>query len=308
LRIGTRGSLLALRQATCVRDLLAKEHPGIETDLVPIVTSGDRITNRPIAKIGGKAVFVKEVEQALHSGDIDLAVHSLKDVPAVLSDGLILYTILRRSEPRDALVLSGMDELPPGALVGTGSLRRKAQLLAWRPDLRIADIRGNVDTRLKKLDAKAFDALVLAAAGLIRLNLHQRVSMYLEPEICLPAAGQGAIGIEIRADDTRLQKLLAPLHDSDTGACTTAERAFNERLGGSCTLPAAAFATIDGDTLSLTGRVIHPQGTPLLERRIVGHRNAARTLGCRAAALVLGDGGDRIIRMCEPHSPLPQTS
>ncbi len=295
IRIGTRGSRLAIWQAEHVLSGLHKLHPALGIDLVPILTSGDRIQNKALRAIGGKALFVKEIEKALLENEIDLAVHSVKDLPAKLPDDLVLATILPRADPRDVLVQNTNGALAAGAKIGSSSPRRRAQLLAWRPDLQIVDIRGNLDTRLKKLDSGTYDALALAAAGLERLGYSDRIFSYLDPVICLPAVAQGAIGVEIRARDQRLRELLAPLNDHVSAASVTAERAFSARLGGGCFLPIAALATAWDDELHLIARIAHPEGTQILERQVRGKLTTARNIGTEAAEQLLAAGGDTIV-------------
>jgi hydroxymethylbilane synthase len=255
--IATRESRLALWQAEHVRALLVAHGAG-EVQLLGMTTRGDRILDRTLSKVGGKGLFVKELEAALADGRAQLAVHSLKDVPMTLPAGFVLAAVLEREDARDAFVsphYASLDALPPGACVGTSSLRRHAQLLALRPDLRIEPLRGNLDTRLAKLDAGGYDAIVLAAAGLLRLGLAARIRRVFDPEQMLPAAGQGALGVEVRADATALRALLAPLAHAPTLLATAAERAVSRALGGSCSLPLAAYATWRGAALHLRARL-----------------------------------------------------
>jgi hydroxymethylbilane synthase len=267
LRIGTRGSKLALYQAGLVRDRLRAAHPELAAEaaieLVPIRTTGDRVQTRLLAEIGGKGLFTKEIEEALRDGRIDLAVHSLKDMETVLPAGLAIACVLPREDPRDALVAPGsanLAGLPEGARVGTASLRRRAQLLRARRDLAVVPIRGNVDTRLAKLEAGEVDALVLALSGLRRLGKAALAGEILAPEVMLPAVGQGALAVECRAGDERVEALLAPLHDIGTAACVTAERAMLAALDGSCRTPIAGLATLEGDRLTLDGLLLSPDG------------------------------------------------
>src|SRR5690554_3954345 len=267
IRIATRRSPLALWQAEFVRAELLARNPGLNVELVAITTRGDKLLDTPLAKIGGKALFVKELEVAMLAGEADLAVHSMKDVPMEFPEGLMLSTICSREDPRDAFVsnqFKTLDELPQGARVGTASLRRQCQLLAHRPDLQIGVLRGNVGTRLGKLDSGEFDAIVLAAAGLLRLKLDQRIAQLLPVELSLPAGGQGAVGIECRQDDQRVQELLRPLHDADTADRVYAERALNHGLQGGCQVPIGCYAEIEGDQLHLRGLVGEPDGTRIL--------------------------------------------
>ena len=292
LRIGTRGSALALAQAEETRRRLAAAHlalaaPGA-VEIVVIRTTGDRIQDRPLAEIGGKGLFTKEIEDGLLDESLDLAVHSMKDVPTRLPDGLVIGALLPREDPRDALfaradALNGpatLASLKPRSVVGTSSLRRQAQLLALRPDLRIVPFRGNVGTRLEKLSAGTIDATLLALAGLKRLGRADRVSAVLEPTEMLPAVAQGAIGIECRAGDERVQALLSPLHDRDTSDRVSAERALLSTLEGSCRTPIGALAELGpGDTLTLTARIALPDGTEMHEDRRCGPRSEAERLG-----------------------------
>jgi hydroxymethylbilane synthase len=272
LRIGTRGSPMALYQAELVRDRLRAAHPALAEEgaleLVPIRTTGDRVQTRLLAEIGGKGLFTKEIEEALLDGRIDLAVHSLKDMETVLPPGLAIGCVLPRDDPRDALVARGgarLDALPQGTRIGTASLRRRAQLLRRRPDFAIMPMRGNVNTRLDKLDRSEVDALVLALCGLERLGKADIVSEILSAETMLPAVGQGALAVECRGADDAVHALLAPLHDVATAACVTAERAMLAALDGSCRTPIAGLATIDGDSLTLDALLLSHDGTA--ERR-----------------------------------------
>ncbi|MEJ6655424.1 MAG: hydroxymethylbilane synthase, partial [Pseudomonas sp.] len=245
LRIATRKSALALWQAEYVKARLEELHPGLTVSLVPMVSRGDKLLDSPLAKIGGKGLFVKELEAALLADEADLAVHSMKDVPMQFPDGLGLYVICEREDPRDAFVSNAyesIDALPQGSVVGTSSLRRQAQLMARRPDLQIRFLRGNVNTRLAKLDAGDYDAIILAAAGLKRLGFDERIRSCLAPELSLPAGGQGAVGIECRSEDTELHALLAPLNDLDSALRVRAERALNNHLNGGCQVPIACYA------------------------------------------------------------------
>ena len=263
LRIGTRGSALALWQAEWVKSQLLSGERELVVELVIIKTTGDKILDVPLAKVGGKGLFVKEIEEALLQGRADLAVHSVKDMPAELPEGLHLAAMPRREDPRDALISkngAGLDKLPHRARVGTSSLRRAAQLLHLRPDLRIETLRGNVDTRLRKLESEGLDAIVLAAAGLKRMELSQVISEYLEPERILPAVGQGALGIETRIADLSTNEIVASLIHQQTVTTVRAERAFLKRLEGGCQVPIGAYATMEGETLILTGMVADLKG------------------------------------------------
>jgi hydroxymethylbilane synthase len=299
LRIATRKSPLALWQAEHVAELLRRAHPGIAVELLPMSTKGDRIQDRSLAAIGGKGLFIKELEAALEDRRADLAVHSMKDVPADLPAGLMIAAVLPRGDARDALITRGapdLKDLPQGARLGTSSLRRQAQLLAARPDLNIEALRGNVDTRLKRLDAGELDAIVLACAGLIRLGLESRISARLDTEISLPAVGQGVIGIECRTDDSRSRAVLQALNDTNTCVAIDAERAFSGRLGGSCQSPIAAYARIEGDRLTLDGLVAEPDGSRVLRDRISGSAENAGILGEELAERVLAAGAAELLQ------------
>ncbi|HEY0855826.1 MAG TPA: hydroxymethylbilane synthase [Albitalea sp.] len=303
ITIATRESRLALWQAEHVRDLLTQRF-GMQVDLLGMTTRGDQILDRTLSKVGGKGLFVKELETALEEGRANLAVHSLKDVPMDLPAGFELAAVLEREDPRDAFVsnrYAALDALPPGAVVGTSSLRRVVQLRALRPDLRVEPLRGNLDTRLRKLDEGHYDAIVLAAAGLKRLGLAQRIRALFEPGQMLPCAGQGALGIEVRADAAELRAALAGLAHAPTLLAVHAERAVSRSLGGSCSMPLAAFATWQGDLLTLDAALGHPERTvaPLLRTRVdgaIGDAAAARRLGERAASLLREQGaGDYLV-------------
>lgn len=299
LRIATRKSPLALWQAEHVRERLLVAHAGLEVELVRMVTQGDKILDTPLAKVGGKGLFVKELEQGLLEGGADIAVHSMKDVPMEFPAGLHLPVIGLREDPRDAFVsnrYATLDELPQGACVGTSSLRRQCQLQERRPDLRIVSLRGNVNTRLGKLDGGEFDAVILAAAGLLRLGFGARITQYLEPEVSLPAVGQGAIGIECRIGDTRIQNLIGILDDPETHIRISAERAMNHRLQGGCQVPIAGHALLAGDTLSLRGLVGRPDGTEVVRGTVSGPRSQAEQLGIALADDLLARGARAILR------------
>ncbi|MCC5826774.1 hydroxymethylbilane synthase [Alkalimonas sp.] len=298
VRIATRKSALALWQAEYVKAELEKHHPQLTVQLVPMSTQGDKILDTPLAKIGGKGLFVKELETALLDGRADIAVHSMKDVPVAFPDGLVLHTICPREDPRDAFVsnrYASLADLPAGAVVGTSSLRRQCQLKARRPDLQIKDLRGNVNTRLAKLDQGDFDAIILAAAGLIRLGFQQRIAGWLEPEQSLPANGQGAVGIECRADDPAVQQLLAALHDTDTADRVLAERAMNRRLQGGCQVPIGAYAELSGDTLWLRGLVGSLDGGQILQAEARAPRQQAEALGVQVAEALLEQGAAELL-------------
>lgn len=298
LRIATRRSELALWQARHVRDRLLALHPQLAVELLPMSTRGDRIIDRPLAAIGGKGLFLKELESALRDGDADCAVHSMKDVPAELPDGFALPVVLPAASPFDAFVCNRWDslnELPQGARLGTSSLRRAAQIKHARPDLEIASLRGNVGTRLAKLDSGEFDAIVLACAGLVRLGLQDRIREALPPTVCLPAIGQGVMGVEIRAGDSRTENLLAALDDGATHTRVRAERAVNARLAGSCHLPIAAYAELVGARLRLRACVGAPDGSELVADEDEGDANAPEALGTALAERLLAGGADRIL-------------
>ncbi len=299
IRIATRRSPLALWQAEHVAARLAAAHPGLAVPLLPIVTEGDRILDRALASAGGKGLFIKELETAILAGQADIAVHSMKDVPAVLPDGMVIQAVLERADPRDAFV-SGrharFSDLPQRACVGTSSLRRQSQLMRARPDLAIAVLRGNVQTRLRKLDQGEFAAIILATAGLDRLQLGARIAERLAPETMLPAVGQGVIGIECRSADARVCSLLAPLDHAATRHCLEAERAFAARLGGSCQSPIAGHATLDGARIELRGFVGSPDGSQAYEDRITGPASDAVKLGTALAERLLAAGAEPLLK------------
>jgi hydroxymethylbilane synthase len=298
LRIATRKSQLALWQAEHVAGLLRQAHAGLEVELVPIVTQGDRIQDRSLAAIGGKGLFIKELEVALDERRADIAVHSMKDMPGDLPDGLMIAAVLERADARDALIAKSalrFADLPRGARVGTSSLRRQAQLLAARPDLKIEALRGNVDTRLRRLDAGEMDAIVLACAGLIRLGLESRITARLDPQISLPAVAQGVIGIECRSADSRTLPLVSALNHPATRVVMDAERAFAHRLGGSCQSPIAANARIEGGRLVLAGLVAEPDGSRLLRDTQAGSIDAAAALGTLLADRMLAAGAGPLL-------------
>jgi hydroxymethylbilane synthase len=298
LRIATRRSRLALWQAEHVAALLRAAHAGLEVELVPMVTEGDRILDRALAEVGGKGLFIKELEVAMLEGRADLAVHSMKDVPAALPEGMLLAAVLERADPRDAFVSNryrGLDKLPAGARVGTSSLRRQCQLRHARPDLEVVQLRGNVDTRLRKLDQGQYDAIILAAAGLQRLGLEERIASLVPVEASLPAVGQGVIGIECRADDTRTIGLITALEHGPTRTCLDAERAFAARLQGSCQSPVAGFAEFEGNLLRVRGLVGAPDGSRLFADELRGAPAAAATLGDDLAARLLEAGAGPLL-------------
>lgn len=301
IRIGTRSSPLALWQAQWVKDRLERHRPALRVELVPVKTSGDRFQNISLSRIGGKALFVKEIEEALQAGRVDLAVHSVKDVPAVLPAGLTLSVIPQREDPRDVLITPNgetLDELTAGARVGTSSLRRQALLLHLRPDLDIVMLRGNVETRLRKQRAGEVEATILAAAGLKRLGLMPARSHILDEQVFVPAVGQGALGIETRAeaDDAAL---LRPLHHVETALAVTAERAFLGRMGGSCRTPLAALAIARTEGVTLTALIASPDGQTVLRGQEHGPPETAEQLGIRLAERLLAQGGNEILARLE---------
>lgn len=299
IRIATRKSALALWQAEYVKARPEAAHPDLTVSLVPMVSRGDKLLDAPLAKIGGKGLFVKELETALLENEADIAVHSMKDVPMEFPAGLGLYCICEREDPRDAFVSNtydSLDALPAGAVVGTSSLRRQAQLLAHRPDLKIQFLRGNVNTRLAKLDAGEYDAIILAAAGLIRLGFGERIRSSIGVDESLPAGGQGAVGIECRSADSEVHQLLACLNDSATATRVTAERALNKRLNGGCQVPIACYAVLEGEQLWLRGLVGQPDGSLLLRAEGRAPAAEAEALGVRVAEDLLAQGAERILQ------------
>jgi len=298
IRIATRKSPLALWQAEHVKSRLLALNPELNVELVTFTTQGDKILDTPLAKIGGKGLFVKELEQAMLDGRADIAVHSMKDVPVEFPDDLELHVICEREDPRDAFVsnnFANIDALPQGAIVGTSSLRRQCQIRALRPDLEIRDLRGNVNTRLAKLDSGQYDAIILAAAGLIRLEMGERIRDFIEPEVSLPANGQGAVGIECRINDEVTKALLAPLEHSETRIRVNAERAMNRHLEGGCQVPIGAYALVDGEQVHLRGLVGAIDGSEILRDEISGHVDDAEKLGVELAKKLLAQGADKIL-------------
>jgi hydroxymethylbilane synthase len=299
LRIATRKSPLAIWQAEHVAAALRRLHVGLVVEIVGMTTKGDKILDAPLAKVGGKGLFVKELEQGMLAGEADIAVHSMKDVPVDFPGGLHLPVIMEREDPRDAFVsnrFARLGELPGKARVGTSSLRRQCQLTERRPDLVIEPLRGNVNTRLSKLDAGHFDAIILASAGLMRLGFGERIRNRLEPEESLPAIGQGAIGIECGADDQRVNALIAPLHHQATADRVHAERAINHRLMGGCQVPVAGHAVLEGDDIFLRGLVGTPDGALVLRAERRGPRAEAEALGTALADDLLGQGAGEILK------------
>lgn len=298
LRIATRKSPLALWQARYVREALLARHPDLEVELLTMTTQGDKILDTPLAKVGGKGLFVKELEMGMLEGRADLAVHSMKDVPVDFPPGLGLAAILPREDPRDALIsnnFTSIDQLPQGARVGTSSLRRQCQLRARRPDLRVLDLRGNVNTRLQKLDDGDYEAILLAAAGVRRMGWESRLTELLAPEQFVPAIGQGAIGIEIRLDDTATRERVAPLNDADTATRVAAERALNEALHGGCQVPIAGYAELGHGVIVLRALVGRPDGSELVQGVISGKPEDAIELGQVLADDLLSRGAGEIL-------------
>ncbi|MDH5786204.1 MAG: hydroxymethylbilane synthase [Chromatiales bacterium] len=298
IRIATRESLLALWQAEYVSTALQNAHPGLEVELIKMKSQGDKILDVPLAKVGGKGLFTKELEEGLLRGDADIAVHSMKDVPMELPDGLHLPVICPREDPRDAFVSNtyrSFDELPQGAVVGTSSMRRQCQLLARRPDLQIKFLRGNVQTRLRKLDDGEYDAIILAGAGLKRLELEDRITELLEITTLLPACGQGAVGIECRVDDDEVNLMLMALNDPKTQARVLAERAMNRRLEGGCQVPIGGYAELDHGVIVLHGLVGRPDGSEMVTGSVSGFPEAAEELGTVLAEDLLARGAGDIL-------------
>jgi len=300
IRIATRKSPLAMWQAEYVKAELEHHHPGLKVELLGMTSRGDKILDTPLAKVGGKGLFVKELETAMLEGKADIAVHSMKDVPMEFPEGLGLAVICPRERPTDAFVSNtykNIDELPEGSVVGTSSLRREAQIRERRPDLEIKWLRGNVNTRLKKLDDGQYDAIILATAGLLRLEMPERIASEIDTEFSLPAGGQGAVGIECRTDDTELMELLKPLHDKDTAFRVTAERAMNRRLEGGCQVPIACFATLNEaqDELYLRGLVARPDGSLILRDELRGKPEQAEAIGIELAERLLAAGAKEIL-------------
>jgi hydroxymethylbilane synthase len=295
IRLGTRGSALALAQANAVAALLTAR--GAEVRVVPMRTEGDRLADKRLADVGGKGLFVRDIETAILRGELDAAVHSLKDLPADTPSNLVLAAFPEREDPRDVLVsrsAPGLGALGPGAVVGTASPRRRAILLSQRPDLRVEPIRGNVDTRLRKLDAGDFDAVVLAAAGLRRLGVSRAAVECLDPDVFVPAVGQGVIAVEARADDRATLAALAPIDDANVRTCASAERAYLARLGASCVTPMAAHARIEGDMLHVIGIVVSEDGRRGLRRTVQGASRDAASLGSQLAESLLAEGAASI--------------
>ncbi|MBQ0721571.1 MAG: hydroxymethylbilane synthase [Gammaproteobacteria bacterium] len=305
LRIATRKSPLALWQAHFVRDALMQAHPGLSVEIIGMTTQGDKILDTPLAKIGGKGLFVKELEVALLEGRADIAVHSMKDVPMALPEGLALPVICEREDPRDAFVSNHyqcIEELPAGARVGTSSMRRQCQLMEAHPELELLDLRGNVNTRLARLDNDDYDGIILATAGLLRLEMAARISQRIPVSQSLPAGGQGAVGIECRGDDEQTQTLLSVLHHRDTAARVSAERAVNRELEGGCQVPIACYAELVGDgQLYLRALVGSLDGSLMLREEITGAADTAEQLGIELAQRLLARGADKILAAITTH-------
>ncbi|PSU90934.1 hydroxymethylbilane synthase [Photobacterium kishitanii] len=298
IRIATRKSPLAMWQAEFVKAELELAHPGLVVELLPMVTKGDIILDTPLAKVGGKGLFVKELEVAMLEGRADIAVHSMKDVPVEFPKGLGLVTICEREDPRDAFVSNhydSIDDLPLGAIVGTSSLRRQCQLRSQRPDLIVNDLRGNVNTRLRKLDEGQYDAIILATAGLKRLKMNDRIRSEIAPEVSLPAVGQGAVGIECRLNDQRVRDLLAPLNHQPTATRVLCERAMNNRLQGGCQVPIGSYSELQGDNIWLRALVGEPDGSIIVRAEISGPITAAEQLGETLADELLAKGAKEIL-------------
>ena len=296
IKIATRKSALALWQAEDVKARLEKAHPGLQVELLPMVTKGDQILNSPLSKVGGKGLFIKELEIAMMEGRADIAVHSMKDVPMEFPDGFGIHAICKRENPGDAFVsnqYASLDELPQGAVLGTSSLRRQCQIKHYRPDLVIKDLRGNVNTRLQKLDDGQYNAIILASAGLIRLEMAERIRQTLPYELSLPAVGQGAVGIECRNEDAELIDLLAPLNDPDTALRVKAERAMNNRLEGGCQVPIAGYAELTEQGIYLRGLVGSTSGDQILSAEATG--SDAKALGVAVAELLLNQGAAELL-------------
>ncbi len=311
IRIASRGSELALWQANAVREAIVAAHPGLEVEIEVIRTTGDRILDVPLARIGDRGLFTKEIDAALLEGRADVAVHSLKDVPTRVPDGLSLAAVSEREDPRDVLLLrpdlsGGLLDLPSGARIGTSSLRRRSQLRALRPELEVLDLRGNLNTRLGKLDAGEYEGILLAAAGVLRLGWRDRISEWLAPDVWLPAVGQGALAIMTRADDERMRDRLRSLDHADTVAAVSAERAFLRTLEGGCQVPIAALARVEEEELALDGLVADLEGRVLLRRRMRGSRGDAAAIGRRLAGELLELGAGDVLDEVRRASGVPR--
>jgi len=302
LILGSRGSPLALWQANHVKTLLESEHKDLKVSIKVIKTTGDKIQKKSLAEIGGKGLFLKEIEEEILAGNVHAGVHSMKDVPVVLPAGLMITAILKREDSRDVFLSKKYDSLlhlPKKARIGTGSLRRRAQLKNFRPDFEIVPVRGNIDSRMRKLGAGGMDAMILAAAGLVRLGMGAKITEYLPTSLILPAVGQGAIGVEIREDDPNTKKRFDFLNDIETGLCVQSERAFMGTLEGDCQSPIAAFAEIHGQMMKLTGMVASPDGRELIRDRVEGNIREAVTMGEQLAKDLLSHGAREILRTCK---------
>lgn len=299
IRIATRKSPLALWQANYVKQQLLAIHNNLTVELIPMVTQGDVLLDSPLSKIGGKGLFVKQLEQAMLNNDADIAVHSIKDIPVQFPEGLILATICQRDEVRDAFISNkyrSLDELPKGAIIGTSSLRRQCQLRAKYPHIQIKDLRGNVSTRLAKLDEHQYDAIILAAVGLKRLALENRIKQLIDTDLILPAVGQGAIGIEARTNDQVILDLLAPLDDKNSRICIQAERAMNQQLQGGCQVPIACYSQLKNNTLSIQGLVGRTDGREIIKSQIQGNADQFEQLGHSLAEQLLNQGAKKILK------------
>ena len=298
IKVGTRGSKLALAQTNSVIEALKKVAPEIEVEICVIRTSGDIMQDVSLAQIGGQGVFVKEIEEALLARSIDLAVHSMKDVPGETPEGLIFAAVMEREDARDVLVSRGnvkMEFMPKGARIGTGSLRRAAQIKAMLPDVSIMPLRGNIDTRLKKIETENLTGVILAAAGMKRMGYLEKITQYLPVELMLPAVGQGALGLEIRVQDTQLSELCAKMNDEQTAAEVAAERAYLRALGGGCRLPIAAYGLLEGKRLTLEGILTVPNGSTMIRDKVWWEIGQAEELGKKLADLILEKGGKRLL-------------
>ncbi|MDR4516933.1 MAG: hydroxymethylbilane synthase [Nitrosomonas sp.] len=303
--IASRESLLAMWQAKFIRQQLTQLYPQTEISILGMTTQGDQILDKSLSKIGGKGLFIKELEQALEDGRADIAVHSMKDMPMIVPEGFVLAAITEREDPRDAFVSNqykSLDELPEGSIVGTSSLRRESQLRAQLPHLEIKPLRGNVQTRLRKLDEGQYAAIILAAAGLKRLALSERITALLSPEKSLPAVGQGALGIECREDRADLVAMLQPLHHQETAYCVKSERAMSRVLGGSCQIPLGAFAEMTNHGLKLRGFVASPDGKQMVNNELIGKPEAGEDMGKEMAQNLIAQGADKILAAIETNS------
>lgn len=298
LRIATRKSPLALWQAEEVSRRLKSFHPDLEIELVPMTTKGDQILNSPLSKVGGKGLFVKELEVAMLEGRADIAVHSMKDVPMEFPEGLQLSAVLERDDPRDAFIsdkYNSLDELPDGAILGTSSLRRQTIIKSAYPNLEIKMLRGNINTRIAKLEAGEYDAIILAASGLKRMGFDERITAIIEPEVMLPAVGQGALGIESRSNDAEVDAILAPLRDKETTLRLTTERAMNNRLNGGCQVPVAGYSEVNGDQITLRGLIGFTDGSTIYRSEKSAATSDAESLGIAVAEELMAQGGDKVL-------------